>query len=66
VMNDRDARRLHLIDLGLSPQEADVVSGAEAGERGSEAAARLGISQQAVYGAKMRGFAKLANLDAMG
>lgn len=56
----RDARRLALIDAGLSPQEADAIASIEAGERPSNIAKRLGVSRQAVSDATRRAKIKLA------
>ena len=57
-MNDRDERELSLIRQGLSPQEADVLASIEAGERGVDIAARLGVTRQAVTDAKRRAIIK--------
>lgn len=54
-----DSRRLALIDLGLSPQEAAVVARVEAGERMMDIAAALGITRQAATNARRRGYGKL-------
>jgi DNA-binding CsgD family transcriptional regulator len=60
--NIRDARRLVLIDAGLSPQEADVIASVEAGERPSDVAKRLGVSRQAISDAIRRGKIKMSQV----
>jgi len=61
-----DERRLDLIDLGLSPNEARAVAWVEAGRPQADLARELGVTPQAVASYLRRAEEKLANLDAMG
>jgi len=48
TMDKLDARRLELIDLGLSPNEARTVAWVEAGRPQADLARELGVRPQAV------------------
>jgi DNA-binding CsgD family transcriptional regulator len=59
-MDDLDARRLELIDRGLSPNEARAVAWVEAGRPQADLARELGVKPQAVASYLRRAREKLA------